>query len=95
VAPGPSRDALQDVPSDLVTPSASGLDPHTTVQNAKLQLDRISGQWARDLKRAPAELRPEIEQMLRERAFAPDAGLFIINAPQINLDLRKRYGASA
>jgi K+-transporting ATPase ATPase C chain len=90
--------ALQDVPGDLVTASGSGLDPHITLQNAELQLDRVAGKWAADLKRDPAQVRQEIEQMLHEGAFAPGAGLFgepIVNVLQMNLDLRKRYGAPA
>ena len=42
---------LQDVPGDLVTASASGLDPHITLQNAEYQLDRVASKWAADLKR--------------------------------------------
>ena len=45
---------LQDVPGDLVTASASGLDPHITLQNAEYQLDRVAAKWAADLKRDPA-----------------------------------------
>jgi K+-transporting ATPase ATPase C chain len=88
--------ALADVPGDLVTASGSGLDPHITLENAEFQLDRVAGKWAQDLKREPAAVRGEIEQMLHDRAFAPGGGLFgepIVNVLQINLDLRQRYGA--
>ena len=57
--------ALQDVPGDLVTTSASGLDPHITLQNAEYQLDRVASKWAADLKRDPAEVRQEIESLLQ------------------------------
>lgn len=90
--------ALADVPGDLVTASGSGLDPHITLQNAEFQLDRVAGKWAQDLKRDPAALRQEIDQMLHERAFAPGSGLFgepIVNVLEINLDLRQRYRAPA
>ena len=45
---------LKDVPGDLVTTSASGFDPHISLQNAEYQLDRVAAKWAADLKRDPA-----------------------------------------
>ncbi len=32
----------EDIPEDIITQSASGLDPHISVKSAKLQLDRVS-----------------------------------------------------
>ncbi len=87
---------LQDVPGDLVTTSGSGLDPHITLQNAEYQLGRVVSQWAADLKRDPAAVRKEIEQILQENASAPFEGLAgekFINVLEVNLELRKRYGA--
>ncbi len=46
----PDKD-IQDIPGDLVTTSASGLDPHITLQNALYQLDRVSSKWALRIKR--------------------------------------------
>jgi potassium-transporting ATPase KdpC subunit len=89
---------LRDVPGDYVTASGSGLDPHITLQNAEFQLDRVAGKWAQNLKRDPAAVRKEIEEMLQAHAFSPGAGLFgepIINVLQMNLELRKRYGATS
>ena len=86
---------LQDVPGDLVMASASGLDPHITLQNAEFQLDRVSSKWAADLKRDPAEVRKEIEQMLQKNASAPWGGLAgekFINVLEVNLELHNRYG---
>jgi potassium-transporting ATPase KdpC subunit len=87
---------LQNVPGDYVTASGSGLDPDITLENAEFQLDRIAGKWAQDLKRDPAQVKQEIESMLQQYAFSPGGGLFgdpVVNVLEINLALRKRYGA--
>jgi K+-transporting ATPase ATPase C chain len=89
---------LQDVPGDYVTTSGSGLDPHITLQNAEFQLDRVAGKWAQNLKRDPADVRKEIESMLQAHAASPGGGLFgepIVNVLEINLELRKRFGATS
>ena len=90
------RPDLQDVPGDLVTASASGLDPHITLENAEFQLDRVAAKWAADLKRDPAEVRQEIQQILQANATAPWNGLAgekFVNVLEVNLELHKRYGA--
>lgn len=87
---------LAAVPGDMVTTSGSGLDPNITLENAQYQLDRVASKWAADLKRDPAQVRAEIEQIVQGDAYAPGRGLFgekIVNVLQVNLDLRKRYGA--
>jgi K+-transporting ATPase ATPase C chain len=87
---------LQNVPGDLVTTSASGLDPHITLQNAEFQLDRVAGKWAANLKRDPVEVHREIEQILQQNASAPFNGIAgekFVNVLEINLELRKRFGA--
>ena len=87
---------LQDIPGDLVTTSGSGLDPHITLQNAVYQLDRVASKWAATLKRDPATVRKEVEQMLMENASAPWFGLAgekFVNVLEVNLKLRERYGA--
>jgi potassium-transporting ATPase KdpC subunit len=88
--------ALADVPGDMVTTSASGLDPHITLQNAEYQLDRVAAKWAADTKSDPTQVHVQIEQILQANAFAPMGGLFgekMINVLQVNLELCKRYGA--
>lgn len=90
--------ALEDVPGDYLTTSGSGLDPHITLENAEYQLDRVSAKWAADLKRDPAAVRGEIEQILQADASAPFGGLAgekLVDVLQVNLELRKRYGAPA
>jgi len=86
---------LQQVPGDLVTTSASGLDPHISLENAEFQLDRVAGKWAADLKRDPAAVRQEIEAILRKSARAPFNGLAgepFVNVLEVNLQLRAMYG---
>jgi potassium-transporting ATPase KdpC subunit len=87
---------LRKIPGDYVTTSGSGLDPDITLENAEFQLPRVAGKWAQDLKRDPASVQREIAAMLKTRAFSPGYGLFgepMINVLELNLALRKRYGA--
>jgi K+-transporting ATPase ATPase C chain len=89
---------LQDVPGDMVTTSGSGLDPHITLENAEYQLDRIASKWAQDTRQDPAKVRQQIEAILQEKAFAPFGGLAgdkMINVLEVNLELRKHFGAPA
>ncbi len=87
---------LQDVPGDMVTTSGSGLDPHITLENAEYQLDRVASKWAQDTKQDPAKVRQQIEEIIQEKAFAPVGGLAgekMINVLEVNLELRKHFGA--
>jgi len=87
---------LKDVPGDLVMASASGLDPHITLQNAQVQLERVASKWAENKKRDPAVVRKEIERILQKNASAPWGGLAgekFINVLEVNLELRSKYGA--
>ena len=87
---------LQDIPGDLVTTSGSGLDPNITLQNAEYQLNRVAPKWAVDTKRNPSDIRAEIEQILQAKAQAPFGGLAgekLVNVLEVNLELRRRYGA--
>jgi K+-transporting ATPase ATPase C chain len=87
---------LQDVPGDLVTTSASGLDPHITLQNAEFQLERVALAWAAKKKTDASAIRKDIEKILQKNAAAPWDGLIgekFVNVLEINLELRKLYGA--
>lgn len=89
---------LQDVPGDMVTASGSGLDPHITRENAEYQLGRVASKWAQDTRQDPAKVRAQIEQIIQEKEFAPLDGLAgekMINVLEVNLELRKRFGAPA
>ena len=86
---------IQDVPGDMVTASGSGLDPHISMENAEFQLERVASKRAETLKRDPALLQKEIEQILQENASAPWGGLAgekFVNVLEVNLELDKRYG---
>src|ERR1700730_3578261 len=87
---------LQSVPGDLVTTSGSGLDPHITLENAEFQLGRVASKWAADTKRDQPIVRTEIDHILQQNASAPLGGLAgekLVNVLEVNLELRKRYGA--
>lgn len=89
-----NNNKVGDVPSDLVTTSASGLDPHITLQSAIFQLDRISTKWASILNRNPVDVRNEIQDILKNHSFAPLmglAGVELVNVLEINLILKKKY----
>jgi K+-transporting ATPase c subunit len=86
--------SLQDVPGDMVTTSASGLDPHITLENAQFQLDRIAGKWAELSHSGPMQVRAEIQHVLDANAFAPLRGLVgekMVNVLKVNLELQKRF----
>jgi len=72
------------VPGDLVTGSASGLDPHISPEAALAQVDRIAA--ARSLD--PARLR----EVVQAHVEGPQWGLFgdpVVNVLRLNIDLDK------
>jgi len=87
---------LEPVPADMVMTSGSGLDPDITLQSALYQLDRVAGAWAKKTKEDKASIRKEIEDLLRQNASAPFAGLFgddLVNVLEVNMKLRDLYGS--
>ncbi|HMD68059.1 MAG TPA: potassium-transporting ATPase subunit C, partial [Chitinivibrionales bacterium] len=87
---------LQPVPGDMVTTSASGLDPHITFENAEFQLDRVASKWASLSHRDQTPVREEIQQILRANEFAPLKGLAgeeMVNVLKVNVELQKRYAS--
>lgn len=71
-----------EIPSDLVTASGSGLDPHISVQAAKVQVKRIAA--VRNVSENA------LEQLIEKNTEAPLLGLFgteRINVLKLNLDL--------
>lgn len=85
------KDLQKNVPADFVTTSCSGLDPHITLQNAKLQLGRVasalSAKTGRDVKK-------ELEEILKKQTFAPWNGLIgdeMINVLEANLEIQNTF----
>jgi K+-transporting ATPase ATPase C chain len=91
--------ALRKVPADMVTASGSGLDPHITLRNARLQLeDRVADAWAKQTGRDRGAVQQDIDAVLQRQAFLPFGGLAggeeLINVLEVNLELAKRWPAS-
>lgn len=70
------------IPVDLVTTSASGLDPHISPASANLQVDRVAR--ARGL--APERVRQLVARHVEEPAFG-FLGEARVNVLELNLDL--------
>jgi potassium-transporting ATPase KdpC subunit len=89
---------LEPVPADMVMASGSGLDPHITLDNALWQLDRVASAWANKTGGNEAQVRQEIEQLLRHNSSAPLGGLVgepLVNVLEINVALKDRYQPAA
>jgi K+-transporting ATPase ATPase C chain len=82
------------VPADAVTASGSGLDPHITLANARIQQGRVAQAWAKKTGRELNEVNTLIDQLLKESAFCPLLGLAddvpVLNVLEINLELSRR-----
>jgi potassium-transporting ATPase KdpC subunit len=78
------------IPADLLTSSASGLDPHISPASAFAQVDRVAK--ARGV--SADAVRRTVEQRVEGRQF----GIFgepRVNVLALNLDLDKAFGAAA
>ena len=74
--------AKTDIPSELLTASGSGLDPHLTAKAALVQAPRVAA--ARGIPAAT------VEKIIEEKTHAPLLGLFgpaTVNVLQLNLAL--------
>lgn len=75
-----------DVPADLVTASASGLDPHISPEGAMVQMARV----AEARKVSPDAIRNLVE----EHTEGPQLGIFgepVVNVLELNLDLNREF----
>ena len=92
-----ARGGQKPVPADAVTASGSGLDPHITLGNARGQRDRVVSAWAGKSKRAGADVRAVVDEILDRAAFQPLAGAVgaeaIINLLEVNLELQRRLSS--
>jgi K+-transporting ATPase ATPase C chain len=83
---------LEPVPADAVLASASGLDPHITLRNARYQAPEVIEARSRPY---PESARPEvakrIDELIARHAFKPMWGLAggdpLVNVLELNLDL--------
>ncbi len=74
----------EEIPSDLVTASGAGLDPHISVQGAYVQAKRIAA-----VRNIPVE---KINSLVESNIEKPLAGLFgtkRVNVLQLNIELDK------
>jgi potassium-transporting ATPase KdpC subunit len=88
---------LESVPADMVMASGSGLDPDITLNNALWQLNRVAASWAKNTGRQQADVRREIEQLLRQSSRAPLGGLVgvpLVNVLEVNVALQRRYSTA-
>ena len=84
---------LQQVPADMLTTSASGLDPDITLAAAEYQIDRVAGA-------GPSKQSATSASAARNRIDAPGAsqrparragGVKLVNVLEMNLALANRY----
>ena len=77
----------QEIPSDLVTASGSGLDPHISVEAARVQVDRIVANTGLS--------RTEVEALIDDAVEEKVLGIFgetKVNVVRLNLALARRLG---
>jgi len=76
----------QAVPIDLVTTSASGLDPHISPAAAEFQIPRV----ARERGISESDLRGLVKANSQGRQFG-FLGEATVNVLELNLDLNRHY----
>ena len=74
----------EDIPSDIITASGSGLDPHISVEAANVQMDRVSENTGLTKK--------QLKKMIEENTEGKFLGIFgeeKVNVLELNLSLAK------
>ena len=77
----------EDIPTDLMTASGSGLDPHISVESARIQLPAI----AKASGLSPEVLEKIVSQHTTDKLF----GIFgekTVNVLEVNMDIAKAMG---
>ena len=70
----------EDIPSDIITASGSGLDPHISVEAAKVQMDRVAKNTGLSQE--------QLEKMIEENTLGKFLGIFgeeTVNVLKLNL----------
>lgn len=70
----------EDIPSDIITASGSGLDPHISVKAAKVQMDRVAKNTGLSQE--------QLEKMIEENTSGKFLGIFgeeTVNVLKLNL----------
>jgi K+-transporting ATPase ATPase C chain len=67
--------AAKPIPADAVTASASGLDPHISVENARIQSQRVS-----DARKITVD---QVKSLIKQSTEGPDLG--ILGDPGVNV----------
>lgn len=77
----------EDIPADLVTASGSGLDPHITLQSARIQLPALAA--------ASGLSEEDLERIVEDNTEGKLLGIFgegTVNVLGVNLDIAKAMG---
>lgn len=72
----------EDIPEDIISQSASGLDPHISLKAAELQVDRIAKNTGLS--------KESIEQLIKKNTKEKILGIFgeqRVNVLELNIDL--------
>ena len=77
----------EDIPTDLLTASGSGLDPHISPESAQIQIPRIA--------EASGLSEEKVEEIVSEHTEGKLLGVFgeeTVNVLMVNLDIAKEMG---
>ena len=75
-----------EVPTDLVTASGSGLDPHVSPESALVQVDRVA--------QARAASKESIRELVEKNIEGPQWGIFgepVVNVLALNIAMDERF----
>jgi K+-transporting ATPase ATPase C chain len=85
----------KEIPADAVTASGSGLDPHISLANARMQSERVARAWAAKSGKDLAEVNATVDQVLEQNAARPLGGVAgevpLVNVLEVNLELSRRW----